>query len=61
ISTALSDRLALKTTLQLLLNNDPPLESLPLVAPDGTPLGEQVRVPLGKMDHTISMALVITM
>lgn len=61
ISTALSDRLALKTTVQLLLNNDPPLESLPLVAPDGTPLGEQVRVPLGKMDHTISMALVITM
>jgi putative salt-induced outer membrane protein YdiY len=61
ISTALSDRLALKTTLQLLLNNDPPLESLPLVTPDGSPLDEQVRVPLGKMDHTISVALVITM
>jgi putative salt-induced outer membrane protein YdiY len=61
VSTALSDRLALKTTLQLLWDNDPPLESLPLVAPDGTPLGQQVRVPLGRVDHTISVALVITM
>ena len=61
ISTALSDRLALKTTLQLLWDHDPPLESLPLVAPDGTPLGEQVRVPLQRVDHTISVALVITM
>lgn len=61
VSAALSDRFALKTTLQLLVDNDPPLERIPLEAPDGTPTGETVVNRLKKLDRTISLALVVTL
>lgn len=61
VSAALSDRFSLETTLQLLLNNEPPLEAIPLVAPDGSPTGEEVRVPLRRLDHSLSVAVVVTM
>jgi putative salt-induced outer membrane protein YdiY len=61
IATSLTDRLALKTTLQLLLDNDPPFQRLPLVTPDGEDTGSTVLVPLGKRDQVISLALVLTL
>lgn len=61
VSATLTNRLALKTTLQLKLDNDPPLESVPLLAPDGTSLEQDVLVPLRRMDHSLSVALVITL
>ena len=60
VSASLSDRLALKTTLQLLLDNQPPVQSIPLATPDGEPTGETVLSPLGRVDRVFSVALVIT-
>lgn len=61
VSAALTDRLSLKTTLQFQVQNEPPLEALLLVAPDGTDTGEEVRVPLRRVDHSLSVAVVITL
>lgn len=61
LSASVSERLALKTTLQLVAVNEPPLESLRLFLPDGTETDTSVLVPLGKLDHTLSVALVITL
>lgn len=61
VSASLSDRFALKTSLQLLLDNEPPLERLPLTDSSGEPTGETVLSPLGKVDHVISIALVVTL
>jgi putative salt-induced outer membrane protein YdiY len=61
VSASLSSRLALQTTLQLLVANDPPLIRIPLHATDGTDTGETVRVPLRKLDRMLSVALVITL
>lgn len=60
VSAGLTDRLSLKTTLQLLLDNDPPVESVPLVRPDGEVTDQEVLVPLRRLDHSLSLALVIT-
>ncbi len=60
LTTTLTSRLALKTTLELLLENEPPSESIPLVAPGGNGSDETVRVPLRRMDYGLSVALVIT-
>lgn len=61
VSASLTDRLSLKTTLQFLVDNDPPVESLELLAPTGDPTGETVLVPLGRVDHSLSVALVVTL
>jgi putative salt-induced outer membrane protein YdiY len=61
VSATLTNRLALKTTLQLKVDNDPPLESIPLVTPDGTPVDQEILAPLRRMDHSLSVALVITL
>jgi putative salt-induced outer membrane protein YdiY len=61
VSAALTDRLSLKTTLQVLVENEPPLEVLRLVAPDGTDTEQEVRVPLRRVDHSLSVAVVITL
>lgn len=61
IATSLSDRLALKTTFQLLLDNDPPLQRVPLLGTGGIDTGETVLVPLLKRDQVISVALVLTL
>jgi hypothetical protein len=59
VSSSLSDRLSLQTTLELFWDNEPALESVPLVLPDGTPTGEVVLVPLRSLDHALSLALAI--
>lgn len=61
VSASLTNRLALKTTLQLRLDNEPPVESLPLITPGGAPTEQEVLAPLGRMDHSLSVALVITL
>jgi putative salt-induced outer membrane protein YdiY len=60
ISASLTDRLALKTTFQLLVDNDPPAERLPLATPAGEETEQTVLVPLGKVDRSFSVALVVT-
>lgn len=61
VTTALGSRLSLKTTLQLLWDNDPPLDSAPLVGIDGEPTGEDVLVPFETLDHNLTIALVLTL
>jgi putative salt-induced outer membrane protein YdiY len=61
VSASLTDRLSMKTTLQLQVDNDPPVESLELRAPTGDPTGERVLTPLGRVDHSLSVALVVTL
>lgn len=61
LAVTLTERLALKTTLQLNVDNDPPLQELPLWLPDGTDTDTTVLVPLQKLDHSLSLALVITL
>jgi putative salt-induced outer membrane protein YdiY len=61
VSASLTSRLALQTTLQLLVDNDPPMIRVPLQATDGTEPGETVRVPLRKVDRMLSVALVVTL
>lgn len=61
ITAALSDRLALKTTLELAVDNDPPLESLRLQTADGQDTGQTVLSPLRRVDRNLSVALVVTL
>lgn len=61
ITANLTTRFALKTSLQLLLDNDPPLVRVPLRDAGGVDTGETVRTPLGKVDRILSVALVITL
>ena len=58
LSVAINDHLALRTSLQLLWDNQPSLAGVPLEQPLGTPTGETVLVPLDKLDTVISVALV---
>ncbi len=61
VSASLSDRLALKTTLQFLVDNDPPLRRVPLFTPGGEDTGSTVLTPLRKVDRSLSVALVVTL
>jgi putative salt-induced outer membrane protein YdiY len=61
VSASLTSRLSLKTTLQLLVDNNPPLIRVPLQDGAGEDTGETVRVPLRKMDRMLSVALVVTL
>lgn len=61
VTAALTDRLALKTTLELLVDNEPPMVRVPLLLPDGTDTGETVRVPLDRVDRVLSVAVVISL
>jgi putative salt-induced outer membrane protein YdiY len=58
---SISSKLAFKPSLQLLWRNDPALSALELMAPDGTPTGETVLVPLDKLDSFFTVALVVTL
>jgi putative salt-induced outer membrane protein YdiY len=60
VSASLSDRLALKTTLQLLVDFDPPSQRVPLFT-DGEDSGATVLTPLRKLDRSLSIALVVTL
>lgn len=61
VSSQLGSRMALQTTVQLLWDNDPPLERLPLLGPDGEASAENVLVPLRRLDHSLSVGLAITL
>lgn len=61
VTAALSDRLSLKTSLRLQVDNDPPVQSLRLQTPDGQDTGETVLAPLRRVDRSISLALVVTL
>jgi hypothetical protein len=58
-AVTVNDRLKLKTVLQVLFDNDPSLEALPLRLPDGSPAGVAVLVPLDDVDTIFKTALVI--
>jgi putative salt-induced outer membrane protein YdiY len=60
VSATLSDRMALKTTLQLLLDNAPPSQRVPLFT-GGEDSGTTVLTPLRKVDRSLSIALVVTL
>ncbi len=59
LAVAMSDRLALKVSLQVLWDNRPALVGVPLVSADGTLSGSTVLAPLGKTDSLLTLALVI--
>ncbi|TVP75963.1 MAG: DUF481 domain-containing protein [Gemmatimonadales bacterium] len=61
VTAALSDRLSLKTSLQLQVDNDPPVQSLRLETADGQDTGERVLAPLRRVDRNLSVALVVTL
>lgn len=60
LAVSISQRLALKTSLSLLYDNLPSLESIPLERADGTPVGENVAVELEELDTLLTLALVVT-
>lgn len=59
IAVALSQKLALKTSLQLLYDNLPSLLGVPLVDGTGTPTGTMVSTPGDKVDRILTLTLVI--
>ena len=59
ITVALSARLALKTSLQLLFDNQPSLLRVPLVDDLGAPTGGRVATPGARVDNVLTLTLVI--
>ncbi len=59
LSVAMSNRLALKTSLQLLFDNKPSLLSVPLVDGGGSPTGTTVFTPSDQVDSVVTLTLVI--
>jgi len=59
IAVALSQKLALKTSFQLLFDNLPSLLGVPLVDGTGTPTGATVSTPGDKLDRVVTLTLVI--
>ena len=61
VSVTISEGLALKTSLQLLFDNDPSLIAVPLESTPGNPTGEKVLTPGEELDRILTVALVITL
>lgn len=59
LSVAINKRLALKASLELLFDNQPALEALPLFTPGGQPTGATVLAELEELDTVFKTALVI--
>lgn len=59
LAVSLSERLALKVSLQLLWDNQPALGEIDLEAPDGTPTGDVVTYELDDLDTVLRTALVV--
>lgn len=59
ISVALSEKLALKTSLQLLYDNVPALIGVPLLDATGADTGTTVSTPGDKLDRVMTLTLVI--
>ncbi len=60
VAVALSGRLALKTTLRLMFDNEPSLIEAPLRSAAGERLGK-VRVPRARLDRVTTIAVVVTL
>ncbi len=60
LAVSMSERLALKVSLQLLYDNLPSRRRVTLVGTDGTPTGGTVLVPLDELDTVFNVALVIS-
>lgn len=58
ITVAISELLALKTSLLLEFDNSPAIKAVDLETAAGVPTGEQVLLELEKLDATLSLALV---
>lgn len=59
LGVSMSENLALKTTLQIMFDNDPSLVNVPLLSSVGDPLGD-VGVPLNEFDRVFTVALVVS-
>ena len=60
VTVSMSERLALKTSLQFLFDNQPSFVDVPLFT-GGTPTGQTVLAELDKLDSVFTVALVISM
>ncbi|MEM7050358.1 MAG: DUF481 domain-containing protein [Acidobacteriota bacterium] len=60
LAVAMSERLALKTSLQLLYDNQPALTEVDLVTPVASPGSQTVLVELDDLDSIFSVALVVS-
>jgi putative salt-induced outer membrane protein YdiY len=61
LSLAISSRIALNPSLQLLWRNQPALTEVDLFSSLGAATGEKVQVPLEKLDSFFTLAVVITL
>jgi hypothetical protein len=59
LSVSISSKLALKPSWQLLWRNDPALTEVPLFDATGAPAGQDVTVPLQRLDSIFKLALVV--
>ena len=59
LTVDVSDKIALKPSLQLLWRDQPSLADVALYAADGTPTGTKVRAPLEELDTFFRLALVL--
>ena len=59
LSVSISERLALRLSLELDFDNQPALEALELLGEDGAPSGQTVRVEVDDLDAILKTALVV--
>ena len=59
LAVTMTERLALKVSLQLLYDNEPAFEAVPREFPAGVPAGDTVLVQLDELDTIFSAALVV--
>lgn len=59
LSVAISEGLALKTSVQILYDSEPAFIRVPLIDGTGTPTGVNVRTPGEKVDSVLTLTLVI--
>lgn len=59
VTASISEGLALKTSLQLLYDNEPALVSVPLFDPTGAATGQNVQTRGEKLDRVLTVALVV--
>ena len=60
VAVTMTDRLALKLSLQLLYDNQPSFAAVPLLAPDGAATGTTVLAPVEDLDTFFTTALVVS-
>lgn len=60
VAVAMSERLALRVSLEFLFDNEPALVEVPIVSADGLPTGATAAAELDDLDHILSVALVVS-